>query len=996
MRRRHLFPVAAAVLALAGAGGPVAAGPPQQSAPVPRVCPFLSVVVPNAVLADALARPERIYGWNKRANPNAPASPYNTPRTWLSLRTPGQPYHPLYNGLIFVAGCPVAQIGPTAQTPTVVPPTNQPPPTTPPPTTPPPTTPPPTSPPVDLTMPAGPIFVGSYAEIPVAIDPGTGLTMDDLDIVVPDGDKAGHVSRSEPRGAAARSFMLLVGNEPGTYPILVTKHGTGVVLAAATFQSTDVWSDPDAGPNVWLERAESFPPPLPFLPIAQADAAADAPSRSARAATLPATPKVLIVIADTASNRFTGTEGADAVTTWKNEARDGVTVGSATRSTKKYYEELTAGTVAMDIDVRGPVSLSGAWSTYFNTNKSPQWVNLFQACASAVDATVDFGTVFSLVCVTKGNSSTEFAWPYAWGTTIATGEGNVSPRMISMPHDWPSRDGSGGRAIHVTLSHEFGHNLGLPDEYATDGMTQAVKDRDPKAWTLMSWDGDLPHVTVPERRWLDILSPSAIRTFDYGGATAPINATVELKPAELGNPPGGGAAGVEIKKAAGWSYWCEYRVGQATQIGDRKLPTDDRVLCTDIQAETSSRRAIVLLPNDADGDGPVLGNLQNYTEPDPNVADATLKLSVSAADGTKALLRVEYGPRGRPDPSIRPWPAGPTRPWQSYDIEVTNAATSLSPANANKAWAGHDNTVHATVHNEGTIDATGAVVNFYVKDLNAGGPSGATFLGSSTVTIPAGGSVTTEAPTLWKPPAKGHFCIVVQISPYSRMVGPFLVDEISSGNNEAQSNYDVVTSVSHSPASREAVTIKVTNPYPVPAYVTMHVDQTRTDFRTYLAHRWLRMAGGETRDVVVMFESTRDTPLQDPDRQRWAENHVSISSSIFNPLDPVVDHDDVLGGAEIVVRHGWATQVDDLRVNDTRVTGRVVRFDGQPVPGGWVVLEFTDASGGNPRVVTVTAPVAANGTFSATAAPLPWDFVTGYYVPVPGFAESESKRVPRP
>jgi hypothetical protein len=32
--------------------------------------------------------------------------PFNPLRTCLTLRNPGQPYHPLFNSLVFKAGCP--------------------------------------------------------------------------------------------------------------------------------------------------------------------------------------------------------------------------------------------------------------------------------------------------------------------------------------------------------------------------------------------------------------------------------------------------------------------------------------------------------------------------------------------------------------------------------------------------------------------------------------------------------------------------------------------------------------------------------------------------------------------------------------------------------------------------------------------------------------------------------------------------------------------------
>jgi hypothetical protein len=38
--------------------------------------------------------------------PDLPASPYNRPRTWLSLRSLDVPYGRLSNGLVWRGGCP--------------------------------------------------------------------------------------------------------------------------------------------------------------------------------------------------------------------------------------------------------------------------------------------------------------------------------------------------------------------------------------------------------------------------------------------------------------------------------------------------------------------------------------------------------------------------------------------------------------------------------------------------------------------------------------------------------------------------------------------------------------------------------------------------------------------------------------------------------------------------------------------------------------------------
>ena len=75
-------------------------------APSAQACAYLRFRVPDAVISTALANPGRIGGFDRPRNPNKPASPLNPPRRYLSLRNPNVPFHPIFNRLVWVAGCP--------------------------------------------------------------------------------------------------------------------------------------------------------------------------------------------------------------------------------------------------------------------------------------------------------------------------------------------------------------------------------------------------------------------------------------------------------------------------------------------------------------------------------------------------------------------------------------------------------------------------------------------------------------------------------------------------------------------------------------------------------------------------------------------------------------------------------------------------------------------------------------------------------------------------
>lgn len=88
---------------------PTATPPAPTPAPAtssPQISPGLAGKVPPSVISQALAQPNRVGGWGEPMNPNKPVGPDNPLRTCLTLRNPNQPYHPIFNGLVFKAHCP--------------------------------------------------------------------------------------------------------------------------------------------------------------------------------------------------------------------------------------------------------------------------------------------------------------------------------------------------------------------------------------------------------------------------------------------------------------------------------------------------------------------------------------------------------------------------------------------------------------------------------------------------------------------------------------------------------------------------------------------------------------------------------------------------------------------------------------------------------------------------------------------------------------------------
>ena len=88
-----------------GPGTPTAP-PPTGGPPLsPEVCDGLGQRVPQVVIDAAVANPQSVSGWGELCNPNVPPAPWNGQRHYLGLRSSGQPYHPVYNSVVWQCGC---------------------------------------------------------------------------------------------------------------------------------------------------------------------------------------------------------------------------------------------------------------------------------------------------------------------------------------------------------------------------------------------------------------------------------------------------------------------------------------------------------------------------------------------------------------------------------------------------------------------------------------------------------------------------------------------------------------------------------------------------------------------------------------------------------------------------------------------------------------------------------------------------------------------------
>ncbi|WP_250032954.1 CARDB domain-containing protein [Paractinoplanes maris] len=834
------------------------------------------------------------------------------------------------------------------------------------------------------------LFVGAYVPVEVRIDPGSETTVDDYEFVVPTGAAGGIVSpaRGPKHTPTEPTIMLLGGYEPGTHVVQVLEKATGAVVDEAKYELTTVWVEERVGPGVWFSGS-------PTAHLA-GSAWGGGPSGPQNVGTVPAlgTRRIALLLVDTTSERFTTDPAAlqGHRDRWMDETINGVVSGGQTRSTRAFFREMSYGKFDLSAQVFGPVSLGTDWSTNFNADGTPKGA-YFQAAITAADGLIDYDDFDSVVCVSQSADGSS-AWPYAsigsWGP-YATAEGQKNLGVVSMPNEWGV---AGDREIHETLAHELGHNLGLWDQYAP-----SVAGRNVGGWDLMHADDPFPHVSAAHRMMLGWTPGSAVRSFNFAGGASPVDQTVTLHAIERGLPPAGRSSAVEVRIGDGLNYYFEYRNGENPQIGDRSLPTDDRVLGTDVASgvfvSPYARPAILLLPSDGDDNGAVLAAGQTYREIDASPFPVEFRADVTAINGDRADLRIRYGVNGRPDPSIRPWPASPSRPWQSPDIEVRNAKNLADPAWANVPWVGNVNTVVARVRNAGTIMAPQVRVVFSIKNFTLGGAP-EVFLGADIRDIAPGATV--EFTTTWVPPATGHFCVIARIPLYVVPTAPAVV-EMTELNNFAQSNYDRFNTATSSASTREETVVEVGNPYDKPTRVWIVGEQSNPLYRTYVENRWLWLEPGETRPVSVLMEyalDPKDDRIPDDVRRGLAgrsvekltrvPNDLGLHAYAENPDDDPRHTLELLGGAGLQVTTGRATELSEFGNDGNVVVGQVVTSDDRrPVPSGRVVVTVTVEPEAFERHLSVVGEIT-DGRFVIKLPDDDFVFLRADFLPSPGYA----------
>ena len=809
-----------------------------------------------------------------------------------------------------------------------------------------------------IDVPLGPAFVGGWFR--AEIDPAAvGISSSDVELVIDEGPLAGSVSAGiePPSPSGARRLRVLTGPRPGEFHLSAIRKSDGTRLGQARFRVTRHWPDREVGPPVVMTgKTQHF-----LMWGGGPNGPQNIGNHSA-----PADWRVGYVFVSTSEKRLPGD-----LTAMKKEWTDRL-IAAGGNSVRNYYEEVSYGKTT--VSHAGPIftlDLEKGWGDYFEQPKNKDtwhgW-DISQTGKEAIvgalcDMLADTGQgdvlekmdaiVFVVETATESLSvvGTKLALPmYVWPvhtkssyyrkivlsdgvTTTASGKKSVIFMPSHAPGKIPATKKIRTTPFRNILCHELGHSLGCGDLYNTGDLPAEVEARTIGALDLMDQDNNLPHFSLPNRMRLGWIDANWIERVDFSVNAASRNVTLHAAELLKSGPAAGRKAGIEIRIRDGWNYYFEYRRAQGGQVGDQMLNAiagmGQMVVGTDVVVLGESgfiaggddpvrRPRILLLPVDADGDGPVLDALgEDYEESDVTNVDSPHDFRLrfdgpDAADPNAARVRIEYIAARRADLRLRPAPGNGN--WKSPDIDIEG------PAGMNVIAPDLEHKIIIRVRNAGTEGARSVRVRVAWLPFTTSPGAWTQFPDPPRQDIAKGQTVEFRVP--WTPKTMKiggdtveHFCVKADIERYVDPSDPSH-DEIVIGNNWAQSNFDT-TAVSHeSPSERRTTGVAITNHLPREATFLTVADMDSALCRIYLGNAWLRLQPAGTAMVELGYESLAGDPLhgamfaqQFEKLARGPAPLLSLTSLVLPEPDDQWTSPQTVWGANLSIRIGRRTRI---------------------------------------------------------------------------------------
>ena len=302
--------------------------------------------------------------------------------------------------------------------------------------------------------------------------------------------------------------------------------------------------------------------------------------------------RCLVILVEFADRHFVVEDPARAFDRQLNET--GYTGNGGTGSVGQYFRENSMGAFSPVFDVVGPVRVSGKVADYGGNNSEGDDINAAGCFAEACrivheNALADFsrydsdgdGYVDNIFFYYAGFNEAEGSdtdpnedtiWPHAW-SLLYYGDGSavydgVRPASYACGSELTGSKGNSMCGIG-TFCHEYGHVLGLPDFYDTDGEENGSAST-LSAFSLMDGgcynnDGRTPpHLNGMERwmlGWMD--EPQELGPGSYNLGAIQDNAAARIP---TGNP--GEFYLLEVRNGKGWDSKIQYYYTDGTPVSN--------------------------------------------------------------------------------------------------------------------------------------------------------------------------------------------------------------------------------------------------------------------------------------------------------------------------------------------------------------------------------------------------------------------------------------------